>query len=178
MGTYNSRLTKSQKVALIAIFSALLIVVRAFRIPIHMPGVGGVLWFIILLIASIVIQIPLPATEIAFLGGLVNSFMFDNPPGPFSLIKYIAAGITIDLLWLILKKHSLIYDILIGAIAYSVSFLMLALTFIFFGIKMQVLSLGLPYLVAVHAVLGGISGFIVYTIVKKIPIERMIPNYS
>ncbi|MCD6483622.1 MAG: hypothetical protein J7L47_00765, partial [Candidatus Odinarchaeota archaeon] len=135
-------------------------------------------WFIILLTASIVIQVPLSATEVALFGGLVNSFMFDNPAGPLSLIKYLSAGIIVDVLWIILKKNSLLHVILIGSVAYSMSFVTLSGVFLLFGIKMEVLILGLPYIVALHALVGGFSGVLVHLITKRLPLDRIIPNYT
>jgi len=68
-----------------------------------MPGLGGVPWLVILLITPAFLSSRLSSTRISFIGGLIASFLLDTPPGPFHLIKYISAGLTIDLLHYILK---------------------------------------------------------------------------
>jgi len=100
---HNDKLNKTRNVTLTALFSALLVVVRMFHVPFRMPGLGGVPWLVILLITPAFLSSRLSSTRISFIGGLIASFLLDTPPGPFHLIKYISAGLTIDLLHYILK---------------------------------------------------------------------------
>ncbi|MHA1722627.1 MAG: hypothetical protein ACTSXW_06055 [Candidatus Baldrarchaeia archaeon] len=92
------------------------------RIPYRIPGLGGVPWLVILLVLPAILPSQLQSTKISFIGGLIASFFLDNPPGPFHLIKYVSAGLSIDLLHHISKNHSSYYlKVIIGALSYVIS---------------------------------------------------------
>ena len=168
METSSSGLVKSRKVALVAIFSALLVVVRLIRIPVRVPGFGGLLWLIILMLSSVIIPTNFSATQVAFIGGLFSSFIIDTPPGPYHLVKYLSAGITMDLLNKLTKTHGVVSQVIIGAVSYGVSIIATIATFSLFGIKMQALALGILYVILLHMIFGGIGGIISYTIASRV----------
>ena len=97
-----------------------------------------------------------------------NSIIFiRHSPGLSHLIKYISAGLTIDLLHYILKNHNTHYiKAVIGASSYAVSFTSLATLFILIGINTRALKLGFPYVLTLHVAFGALAGFISYLIIN------------
>jgi len=144
-------------------------VTRLFRIPLRVPGLGGVPWLVILLIVPEILSFKLSSTKISFIGGLIASFFLDNPPGPFHLIKYILAGLTIDFFHHILKKCSDYYvNVAIGALSYIISFTSLIILFALIGVNMRVLALGIFYVIALHAIFGAFAGYLSHLIINMV----------
>ena len=141
------------------------------RVPYRIPGLGGVPWLVILLVASAILPSHLPSTKISFIGGIIASFFLDNPPGPFHLIKYVSAGLSIDFLHCFSKEqNSYYFDVAIGALSYVLSVLSLITLFSLVGVNMRVLALGLPYVILLHAIFGALAGYIshlIASIVKR-----------
>jgi len=134
---------------------------------------GGVPWLVVLLVVPVILPSQLSSTKISFISGLIASFFLDNPPGPFHLIKYVSAGLSIDSLHYISKSHSSYYlKVIIGALSYVISVISLITLFSLVGISMRVLALGLPYVITLHAVFGALAGYISYLIASIIKIAK------
>jgi len=123
MGTCKNVLNKSQRIALIGLFSGLFIVARALRIHLKVQGLGGLSWFIILMVASLLIPERFTSTRVSTIGGIISAFFFDTPLGIFKMIKYLSAGIMLDILNDSLFKKRLNYYVaaFIGSITYTTS---------------------------------------------------------
>jgi ABC-type thiamin/hydroxymethylpyrimidine transport system permease subunit len=151
------------EVALLSLCGALIFVLKtALKIPLHMPGHSGIFWVIPLIIGTAIVRKPGAGTYIGMVSGLLASFFGLGALHVFDLVKYLAMGITVDIVALFFgyRLDNPGVGFIAGAAGnmvkmganYSVHLLLgVPATFIVIGIGLSAVS---------HLVFGGLGGVI------------------
>lgn len=162
------RLT-SRAVAVISIFSALIVCVRIVRIPLHVPGAGSIPWITLMIVGRAISTYPLTSTVTGFIVGVITTIAgIDFPPGPQHIIKYLVLGLVIDATYKVLPKHNVLTYVIIGAITSISKLLSVYVVAYILNIPLIVIKVVLIYVLALHTVFGVIAGLIAYSLVLAV----------
>lgn len=180
MGERNTRIG-TRSLSEVSAFSALLVGLRLVKIPIHVPGFGGILWITTLIVARGCSSYPLIATWIGLIAGIIITVTgIDFPPGPQQFVKYVATGIVIDLLFYLLfkKKNNVLGYATIGIFANLSKLTSVCIIAYFLGMMKMLKMLSL-YIIALHIASGIIIGVLAYyttKILRRTKISRRKPS--
>ena len=162
---------KALLVSEVALFSALLIATRFFKLRLHVPGAGSVAWIAVLLIARGVSDYPATATLVGLISGVLVTVMgIDVPPGPQQVLKYILAGVVVDAFGcLVLRRfrNPLSYGVSGGAASLAKLFSVYVIALVL-NLPVFVIHAVLTYVAALNFVFGVIAGLIAFYVVKML----------
>ena len=170
MASSESRVrSKALLVSEVALFSALLIATRFFKLRLHVPGTGSIAWIAVLLIARGISDYPTTATLVGLVSGTVITVTgIDIPPGPQQVLKYVLAGAVVDALgYLILRRFRspLSYGIAGGAASLAKLFTVYLIALVL-NLPLFVTSAILAYVMALNLLFGAVAGVIAFYIIK------------
>ena len=158
---------KTRTYSRIALFSALIVLVRVYKVPLHVPGLMSVPWITLLLLAHECIGPGQPSSTIV--GGITGVIlsMLDYPPGPHQALKYVVAGAAIDSISLLASDLRL--RMIVGGVSASVSKLavMYAVAAIY-GLPLIVIQVSVAYLAGIHVAFGLLSGFLAVKVLRPL----------
>ena len=161
--------SKALLVSEVALFSALLIATRFFKLRLHIPGAGSASWIAVLLIARGVSDYPATATLVGLISGVLVTVMgIDVPPGPQQVLKYVLAGAVVDAFgWLVLKRfrNPLSYGLSGGAASLAKLFSVYVIALVL-NLPVFLIHAILTYVAALNFVFGVTAGVIAFYVVK------------
>ena len=161
--------SKALLVSEVALFSALLIATRFFKLRLHVPGAGSVAWIAVLLIVRGISDYPATATLVGLISGVVVTVMgIDMPPGPQQVLKYALAGAVVDGFGhLILRRfrNPLSYGV-VGGVAGLAKLFSVYVIALVLNLPAFVIGAVLTYVASLNFVFGVIAGVIAFYTVK------------
>ena len=161
--------SKALLVSEVALFSALLIATRFFKLRLHIPGAGSVAWIAVLIIARGLSDYPATATLIGLISGVVTTVTgIDMPPGPQQVLKYVLAGVAVDALWYIMLRkfrNPLSYGATGGVASLAKLFSVYVIALVL-NLPVFVIKTVLAYVATLNFVFGIIAGVIAFYVVK------------
>jgi len=161
--------SKALLVSEVALFSALLIATRFFKLRLHIPGAGSAAWIAVLLIVRGVSDYPATATLVGLISGVLVTVMgIDVPPGPQQVLKYVLAGAMVDAFGcLILRRfpNPLSYGVSGGAASLAKLFSVYVIALVL-NLPVFVIHAILTYVATLNFVFGFIAGVIAFYVVK------------
>ena len=168
MASNSLRLTP-RAVAVISVFSAMIICVRLVRIPLHIPGAGSIPWITLMILGRAISTYSLTSTITGLIAGIITTVAgIDLPPGPQHIIKYLVSGLVIDATYGVLPKHNVFTYLVIGALTSTSKLLSVYVVAYILNIPLIVIKAVLIYVLALHTVFGIIACLIAYSLVLTI----------
>ncbi len=169
-GVTGDSIPKSRVVGEVALFSALIIVTRMFKLHLHIPGSGSMPWIALLIIARGISRYSITSTLIGVVvGSLVTVSGLDIPPGPHQFIKYVIAGASVDALGAVMRRfpNQLTYALSGIAAGLSKMFSVYLIAAIL-SIPVFIVKAVLAYVAGLNAVFGCVAGVMAFYIVKAV----------
>ncbi len=160
---------KGSFISKIALFSALIIVMRLFKLPLHIPGAGSAPWLGVMIIARGLSDYAMTTTLIGLIVGVI-AFGMDMPPGPWHIVKYVVAGMIIDIMDRLLLRRttsSISYG-LTGALAGFAKVLGIYIIALLLSLPVFIIHSLLVYAVALNGAFGFVVGIIAYHVVEAV----------
>lgn len=161
--------SKALLVGEVALFSALLIATRFFKLRLHVPGAGSMAWIAVLIITRGLSEYPATATLVGLISGVVTTVTgIDTPPGPQQVLKYVLAGAVVDALgYLILRKsrNPLSYGVA-GGVASLAKLLSVYLIALVLNLPVFVVKAVLTYVAVLNFAFGVVAGVIAFYVVR------------
>jgi hypothetical protein len=160
---------------LIALVAALCVLAKlVLRIPIHVPGHSGVLWVALFVICRGLVDKRGAGILLGGVAGVLAQFMGFGDVGPLEWTKWLAAGIVLEVLTLVLPGdlRSFFKATLVGAALHLGKLAALTLAGVILQVPFSLLFLGLGYSATTHALfgaLGGLLGALGLRELRKIP---------
>jgi hypothetical protein len=165
----------------IALVAVMILIAKAvLRMPIKVPGHGGVLWIASLMVGRAVVRRPGTATLMGFLGGtLVAIFQPSDSVMYFTVAKYVLPGIVLDVLAPLLgdRFDRMIPAMLAGALAHSSKVLVDVLQGLVAGVPRAILTAGLTFELVLHIAFGALGGVIAALVLRTL-IKAQIPQLA
>lgn len=164
---------------MVALIAALIIASRFYiRLDVKIPGHSGFYWMALLLIGASVVARPGGATLIGLLSGVLAMILIPGKEGVFTIVKYLAPGLVVDLLVPVLggrldrpvpaaiiaacaNLSKLIVSLVIGRIA---------------GIPSGFLALGLGFAATTHVFFGALGGLVASWVIGKLIRAGIVPS--
>jgi hypothetical protein len=148
---------------LIALVAALCVLAKlVLRIPIHVPGHSGVLWVALFVICRGLVDKRGVGILLGMVAGVLAQFMGFGDVGPLEWTKWLAAGIVLEVLTLVLPGdlRSFAKAIVIGAALHLGKLTALTLAGLILQVPFSLLFLGLGYSATTHVLFGALGGFL------------------
>jgi hypothetical protein len=148
---------------LIALVAALCVLAKlALRIPIHVPGHSGVLWVALFVICRGLVNKRGAGILLGGVAGVLAQFMGFGDVGPLEWTKWLAAGIVLEVLTLVLPGdlRSYLKATVVGAALHLGKLAALTLAGVILQVPFSLLFLGLGYSATTHVLFGALGGFL------------------
>ena len=165
-------------IALVAVM--ILIAKTTLRMPIKVPGHGGVLWIAALIIGRAVVRRPGSATLMGLIGGtLVAIFVPGDTAMFFTVLKYVLPGLMLDMLAPLFdgRFDRMPFAVLVGGVAHACKVVVDLLQGLAAGLPRSVLFTGVTFELALHIAFGALGGLIA-AIVLRVLIRAQIPQLA
>jgi hypothetical protein len=160
---------------LIALIAALCILAKlVLRIPIHIPGHSGVLWVALYVIGRGLVDKRGAGVLLGIVTGLLATFAGFGDTGPLEWVKWVAAGVILEVLVLVLPAdlRSWLKAAIVGAGLHLGKLAGLTLAGLILRLPFAVLFLGVGFSATTHVlfgIAGGLLGAAVLRELRKIP---------
>jgi len=148
---------------LIAVVAALCMLAKlVLRIPVHVPGHSGVLWVALFVICRGLVDKRGSGVLLGLVAGLLAQFMGFGDVGPLEWTKWLAAGVVLEVLTLVLPGdlRSLSKAIVVGAALHMGKLAALTLAGVILQVPWALLFLGLGWSATTHVLFGAVGGFL------------------
>jgi hypothetical protein len=148
---------------LIALVAALCILAKmVLRIPLHVPGHSGVLWVALYVIGRGLVDKRGAGVLLGLVTGLLAQFAGFGDVGPLEWTKWLAAGIVLEVLTLLIPGdlRSFPKAVLVGAALHLGKLAALTLAGVILQVPFALLFLGLGYSATTHVAFGALGGFL------------------
>jgi hypothetical protein len=148
---------------LIALVAALCILAKlVLRIPIHVPGHSGVLWVALFVICRGLVDKRGAGILLGGVAGVLAQFMGFGDVGPLEWTKWLAAGIVLEVLTLVIPGdlRSFPKAVLVGAALHLGKLAALTLAGVILQVPFALLFIGLGYSATTHVAFGALGGFL------------------
>jgi len=165
-------------IALVAVM--VLIAKTVLRMPIKVPGHGGVLWIAALLIGRSVVRYPGAATLMGLLGGtLVAIFQPGDSAMFFTVAKYVLPGMVLDVLAPLFDERfdQMLPAMLAGGAAHASKVVVDLVQGVAAGVPRNLLMAGFTVELVLHIAFGALGG-LVAAIVLRALIRAQIPQLA
>jgi hypothetical protein len=158
---------------LIALLAGLIVFANAaIRAPLHMPGRSGFFWVAIMLVGQAAIAKKGTGTLIGLLAGLMATFVMPGSEGPLTWVKFLAAGLTLDLVAALFHQRLDRYGfaIIAGVLTHLAKLVGMLLTGLIMGIPARVLGIGLGLSAVTHTAFGAGAGVIAALAARRLAV--------
>jgi hypothetical protein len=162
----------------IALMAALAVVAKlAIRMPLHVPGHSGVLWVAVFIVCRGLVDKRGTGVLLGVVAGVLATFAGLGDSGPLEWVKWLAAGLVLELLVLALPGdlRSWLKAGIVGAGLHLGKLAGLTLAGIILRVPFALLVLGLGWSATTHVVFGaagGLLGALVLRELLKVPFLR------
>jgi hypothetical protein len=160
---------------LIALVAALCMLAKQLlRLPINVPGHSGVLWVALFVICRGLVDKRGTGVLLGLIAGLLAQFAGFGHQGPFEWTKWLAAGIVLEVLTLVIPGDLRGFGkaAVVGAALHLGKLAALTLAGLILRIPVALLLLGLGWSATTHVVfgvLGGLLGALALRELRKVP---------
>ena len=160
---------------LIALVAALCMLAKQLlRVPVNVPGHSGVLWVALFVICRGLIDKRGTGVLLGLVAGLLAQFAGFGHQGPFEWTKWLAAGIVLEVLTLILPGDLRGWSkaAVVGAALHLGKLAALTLAGLVLRVPIALLLLGLGWSATTHVifgVLGGLLGALALRELRRVP---------
>ena len=147
----------------IALVAALCMLAKmVLRVPVHVPGHSGVLWVALFVICRGLVDKRGAAILLGGVAGLLAQFMGFGDVGPLEWTKWLAAGIVLEVLTLVIPGdlRSFPKAIVVGAALHLGKLAALTLAGVILQVPWALLFLGLGWSATTHVLFGALGGFL------------------
>ncbi|MBT8508580.1 cobalt ABC transporter permease [Methanomicrobiaceae archaeon CYW5] len=151
------------EIALLSLCGALVFVLKiVLKIPLALPGHSGAFWVIPIIIGVAVVRKFGSGTYIGLISGILASFFGFDPVHIFSIFKYCAIGLAIDLtsFGFGYRLENPAVGFIVGATGNIVKMVVNYAVQVFFGINAGFILLGIGLSSVTHLIFGGLGGMI------------------
>jgi hypothetical protein len=148
---------------LIALIAALCILGKlGLRVPVHVPGHSGVLWVALFVICRGLVDKRGAGILLGTVTGFLAQFMGFGNVGPLEWTKWLAAGVILEVLTLVLPGDLRGFGkaTVVGAALHLGKLAALTLAGVVLRVPFALLFLGLGYSATTHVVFGAVGGFL------------------
>jgi hypothetical protein len=160
---------------LIALVAALCVLAKlVLRIPVHVPGHSGVLWVALFVICRGLVDKRGAGILLGGVAGVLAQFMGFGDVGPLEWTKWLAAGIVLEVLTLVLPGdlRGFLKAMVVGAALHLGKLAALTLAGVILQVPFALLFLGLGYSATTHALFGALGGLLGASALREL---RKIP---
>ncbi len=160
---------------LLALVAALCVLSKQFlRIPIHVPGHSGVLWVALFIVARGLVDKRGAGLLLGIVTGILATFMGFGDTGPFEWTKWVAAGLTLDVLVEVLPGdlRSPLKAAIVGASVHLAKLASMVLVSVLLRLPLGFIVLGLGWSATTHVIFGvagGLLGALALRELRKVP---------
>jgi hypothetical protein len=160
---------------LVALVAALCMLAKQLlRLPINVPGHSGVLWVALFVICRGLVDKRGTGVLLGLIAGLLAQFAGFGHQGPFEWTKWLAAGIVLEALTLVIPGDLRGFGkaAVVGAALHLGKLAALTLAGLILRIPVALLLLGLGWSATTHVlfgVLGGLLGALALRELRKVP---------
>jgi len=161
----------TRDLVLLALLAAMIVVTKvAFRIPVHVPGHSGVLWMAALVVGRGIVRRPWAGTILGFVSGVLAVVLVGGAEGPLLWIKYLAPGMLLDLIDVVVPVglDDPLVGTLAGAIANCAKLLSATVVALIMGLDAGFLVVGLGVSALSHAFFGALGGWLGSFLLKRL----------
>ena len=132
------------------------------RIPVHVPGHSGVLWVALFVICRGLVNKRGSGVLLGLVAGLLAQFMGFGDVGPLEWTKWLAAGVVLEVLTLVIPGdlRSFPKAIVVGAALHLGKLAALTLAGVILQVPWALLFLGLGWSATTHVLFGALGGFL------------------
>ena len=155
----------------IALVAALIVAAKFYlRVPLRIPGHSGLFWMALLIIGTGIIRRPGAGTLIGLISGILAVFVVPGRQGVFTGVKYLAPGIVVDVLGVLLatRYDRYVVSIIAGAAANIAKLASAYVVGLLAGIPAGYLAVGLGFAASTHLVFGAAGGWIAAVIIRQL----------
>jgi hypothetical protein len=148
---------------LIALVAALCMLAKlVLRVPVHVPGHSGVLWVALFVICRGIVDKRGTGVMLGVVAGVLAQFMGFGDVGPLEWTKWLAAGVVLGGLTLVIPGdlRSFPKAIVAGAALHLGKLAALTLAGIILQVPFALLFLGLGWSATTHVLFGALGGFL------------------
>lgn len=163
---------------LLVLVADLAMLAKAFlRTPIHVPGHSGLLWISLLVVGRGLVDKPGAGLVLGGVAGAVATFLGTGRAGPFEWTKYLAAGVLLEIMVLVLPGPltALWKAALVGAVAHLGKLAAMLLVSLALQLPAGFIVLGLGVSTMTHVVFGALGGVIGALLLREL---RRIPMFA
>lgn len=160
---------------LIALVAALCMLGKQLlRMPINIPGHSGVLWVALFIVCRGLVDKRGTGVLLGLIAGMLAQFAGFGHQGPFEWTKWLAAGVVLEVLAIVLPGdlRSLGKAAVIGAALHLGKLAALTLAGLILRVPVALLLLGLGWSATTHVLfgaLGGVLGALALRELRKVP---------
>jgi hypothetical protein len=161
---------------LLALIAALCMLAKQLlRIPIHIPGHSGVLWVALFVVARGLVDKRGAGVLLGIVTGVLAGFMgFGGDQGPFEWTKWVAAGITLDVMAVVLPGdlRSPLKAAIVGASIHLAKLTAMVLVSVALRLPLAIIALGIGWSATTHVafgVVGGLLGALALRELRRVP---------
>jgi hypothetical protein len=160
---------------LLALVAALCVMSKqVLRLPIHVPGHSGVLWVALFVVARGLVAKRGAGVMLGIVTGVLATFMGFGDQGPFEWTKWVAAGITLEVLAIVLPGdlRSPFKAMITGAGVHLAKLASMVLVSLALRLPLGFVALGLGWSATTHVVFGvagGLLGGLALRELRRIP---------
>jgi hypothetical protein len=135
---------------------------QLLRIPVSIPGHSGVLWVALFVVCRGIVDKRGTGVLLGLIAGLLAQFAGFGHQGPFEWTKWLAAGIVLEVLTLVLPGDLRSYGkaVVIGAGIHLGKLAALTLAGFILRVPVALLVLGLGWSATTHVLFGALGGFL------------------
>jgi len=160
---------------LIALVAALCMLAKqVLRVPINVPGHSGILWVALFVICRGIIDKRGTGILLGFVTGLLAQFAGFGHQGPFEWTKWLAAGVVLEALTLVIPGDLRDWGkaAVVGAALHLGKLAALTLAGLILRVPIALLLLSLGWSATTHVifgVIGGLVGALTLRELRKVP---------
>ncbi len=153
----------TRDLVLLALLAAMIVVTKmVLRMPIRVPGHSGVLWMAALVVGRGLVRRPWAGTILGLVSGILAVVLVGGAEGPLLWVKYLAPGVMLDLIDVLVPVglDDPFIGTLAGALANCTKLLSATVVALVMGLDAGFLVVGLGASAVSHAFFGALGGWL------------------
>jgi hypothetical protein len=135
---------------------------QILRVPLHIPGHSGVLWVALFVIGRGIVDKRGAGVLLGGVAGVLAQFMGFGDVGPLEWTKWLAAGVVLEVLTLLLPGdlRSFPKAVVVGAALHLGKLAALTIAGVVLQVPFALLFVGLGWSATTHLLFGALGGFL------------------
>jgi hypothetical protein len=178
--TYVWSLTLRDLILIVLLADLAMLGKALLRVPLHVPGHSGILWVALFVVARGLVDKKGAAILLGLIAGVVATVLGFGDTGPLEWTKYVAAGLMLEAVCLIVPGSLEHYGkaAVAGAAAHLGKLASMVVVALVLRLPLGVAVLGLGYSAITHlvfGVIGGILGAVLLRALRRVPYFATAP---